>query len=126
MNGVADTSWLIAHFNADDAFHEKARAEFAKAEVVHVPAAIWVEFLNVSQHRFDGQALACRAGQELRRARNVRIGTSVDDHSAQTIWRKYPALTYTDAVAVAEAQTLGFGLLSFEDRQHRALKAERQ
>lgn len=124
MKCVADTSWLIAHFNAADTFHAKARRQFAEADLVHIPAAIWVEFLNVFQYRFGGHPAAMQAGAELRRGRNVRIGDVLADENAQRVWRRNPRLTYADSAAVAEAKRLGFELCTFERAQQEALAAE--
>lgn len=126
VKGVADTSWLIAHMNADDRFHKRARAEAASAELVHIPAAIWVEFLNVLQYRFGGHPAATKAADEVRGAHNVEVGDHLDDDAVRRLWRRYARLTYADAAAVAEAKRLELGLLTFEDDQRRALESEKK
>lgn len=126
MKGVADTSWLIAHINADDRFHAKARRESQTAELVHIPGAIWVEFLNVLQYRFGGHAVAAKASDQVRRSGNVTIGDRLDDESIQGVWRRHANLTYADSAAVSEAKRLGIALLTLDEEQRQALEAERQ
>lgn len=125
MKAVADTSWLIAHINAEDRFHRQARKESESAQLVHIPAAIWVEFLNLLQYRFGGHSSATRASQQIRDARNVQLGDRLDDEAVQRVWRKHSKLTYADAAAVAEARRLGLELLTFEEDERAALAAER-
>lgn len=124
MNGVADTSWLIAHFNRKDTFHNRARKMFAEADTVHIPAAVWAEFLNVFQYRFGGHTVALRARDELLRVDTVRLGDRLDDGEVATIWGRHPGLTYVDAAAVAEARRLRFELFTFDDDQAAAMAGE--
>lgn len=121
---VVDTSWLIAFVRENDKDHAKARQQAKELEVVHIPAAIWVEFQNVFQYRFKRHGEAITKSQEIRTSRGVEVGDRIDDDAAREIWTRHPELTYTDAAAVAEAKRRRWRLCTFEQRQLDALAEE--
>lgn len=125
MVTVADTSWLQAFFDVDDAHHAQALREARTAAGCVVPMEILTEFLALRRHRAkasgDGSRAARSALEGLLAAGFVLRATAPDD-GLLALYRERPGLTFPDCVAVWVAT--GGRLLSFDAAQLRAWKKQ--
>jgi predicted nucleic acid-binding protein len=120
MTVVADTSWLYALFDADDAHHAKARSEAQDPTPIEVPPLIAKEFLDLARKR-HGKSVALGLLADLRRMPHLRL---IDDARLDTtfaVW-KGKAISLADANAIAWAVHRGATLRTFDARQRAALK----
>lgn len=121
---VTDTSFLVALFNADDAYHPAATQQAAAAAELVVPAPVLVEFLQVVFYRTRRDAGEAKAQRTCRRTLReltslpaVRI--EVDYRHAQTEARflKRPKLSFPDCAAISLAIASRQEFASFDRQQ---------
>lgn len=123
---VADTSWLYAMVDADDAAHDEAVADAETRPVIHIPYATLVETLVLIKSR-HGVRASRRAVDFFTSKTNIRLGSPDHDHEAiLRVWDAHPALGYVDACGVASAQALALGLTTFDQRQDKAVRRPRR
>lgn len=118
---VADTSFLIAVFDSSDARHSQARKDLGMAAPVIIPTEILVETLGVLKVKASRRA-AAEALEKLLRLPNITWSECCDFQGSLAVYRSHPALSFPDSVVVRECITRGAGLLSFDERQHDAVK----
>lgn len=117
---IADTSWLYAIFNHEDAFHQQSESELLEPRPTLVPSAIMNELLDLVKYRVSKQA-ATRTEEALRGFPHFDLWYPVDKQAALAVWKDHPALSLADAHAVACARATGFALATFDERQKAAL-----
>jgi len=113
LGRVADTSWLYALFDADDAFHDEARALVMSPVVTLVPSAIMNETLDLIGYR-GGKANATKAEAALRALPHFDLWYPVDEGQALSIWAGHQRLSLHDAHVVALSKQAGFPPASFD------------
>jgi predicted nucleic acid-binding protein len=125
---VADTSALYALFAADDAHHEAARAAFANAQPILLPAEILVETLGLIAHR-SGRKMAHEAARFLRQLPHVEIQPTPDepwDDIQGAAWSAFEAgLPYPEAIVAAWCRKRGLASLTFDSRLERLTRPAR-
>jgi predicted nucleic acid-binding protein len=121
MTWVADTSWLFALIDPDDAHHEQARQEARQAAPVEIPDVILAETLDLIRWRF-GKSEALEALEGFEKLPHFVIGERASLADVKQVWMNHKSLTFADACAVALALKRGFGLRSFDKRQLRAVR----
>ncbi len=120
---IADTSWLYAIFDADDAFHDEAIAALHIPQVTIVPLAIMNETLDLIKYR-GGKEAALAARKSLESFPHFDLWYHVDGGEAAWVWEQESGLSIHDAHAVALARRTGFELLTFDKQQAGATKGE--
>ena len=118
---VADTSFLVAFFDADDSRHAAARDELAKADTVRVPTEILVETLAVIKHKAD-LAAARKAAAALMAIPQIQWQESCDLPAAYAIYREEKRLSLPDAIVVHSCLQAKAACLTFDERQAQAIK----
>lgn len=116
LGRVADTSWLNAIFDLDDAHSAAARTELVAPRPTLVPAAIMVETLDLLRYRL-GKDAAVAAHAAMVRFPHFDPWYPVHEQEAVRQWRAHPKLSLNDAHAVALARSTGFELASFDQAQ---------
>lgn len=119
---VADTSWLYALFDTDDAHHDAAQADVRLPLVTLVPTAILNETLDLVRYLGGGEA-ARRAFVTLQTLPHFDLWFPVDEQGVVAAWQAHPELSLHDAHAVACSRATGFPLVSFDRRQVEAVGA---
>ncbi len=117
---VADTSWLYALFDADDAHHETAAAEVRTPLITLVPTAILNETLDLVKYR-AGKDAARKALESLESFPHFDLWFQIDARDAVRVWAEHRHLSFHDAHAVALARKTGFPLQTFDRRQAAAV-----
>lgn len=126
MTQVADTSLLVALFDATDARHADARAALGSAAPAIVPTEILVETLGVLKVK-AGRPAAVAALDGLVRLPNVTWSERCDFQGALRLYRRFPSLSFPDAIVVQECIARGADPLTYDDAQRRAVaKAKRR
>lgn len=118
---VADTSFLVAFFDEDDARSEEAAARLATTQPVVVSPEVLVETLGVLKAK-GGRSVAAGALDDLMRLENLEWSTECNPVGAHAIYRAEPALSYVDAAVVELSVRLGADLLTYDLAQQRAAK----
>lgn len=124
MTHVADTSLLVALFDATDPRQGDARRSLASATPVIIPTEIIVETLGVVKVK-AGRRAALSVLDGLVRLPNVTWSECCDFQGSLRIYRRFPSLSFPDAVAVQECIARGAGLLTFDEGQRRAFAKAR-
>lgn len=117
---VADTSWLYAVFDEDDAHHDRAAGLVRTPEITLVPAAIMNETLDLVRYRV-GKKAALAAEESLESFPHFDTWFKVDGREAARVWKANRHLSLHDAHAVALARSTGFRLETFDERQAAAV-----
>lgn len=120
MTWVADTSWLYALFDEDDAHHRKATQEAQDPEPVEVPPLIAKEVLDLARKR-RGKPAALRMLADLRRIPHLVFVDEARPAATFEVWRAQ-AVSLADANAIAWARYRGARLRTFDARQQAALR----
>lgn len=120
MTWVADTSWLYALFDADDAHHRRALAEAADPEPIEVPPLIAKELLDLARKR-RGKPGALALLADLRRMPHLRMTDEARLDETLALW-KAASISLADANAIVWAKHRGGGLRTFDMRQRAAAK----
>lgn len=121
---VIDTSWLIALFNAEDAHHQKTVAVAEEPGRYLIPHVILNEFLSVIHHRTDAPT-ARRLLQEIRADPAFRVIPECDVDHIDAMYRARRTLSYADCVAASVAITMNEPLLTFDEKQARAVRSKK-
>ena len=124
MTHVADTSMLVAVFDASDPRREDARAWVASAARAVVPTEILVETLGVIKVK-AGRKAAVAALDGLVRLPNVTWSECCDFQAALKHYRRFPSLSLPDAIVVHECIARGAEPLTFDEAQRRAIAKAR-
>lgn len=120
MTHVADTSLLVALFDASDPRHDEARMSLASATPAIVPTEILVETLGVVKVK-AGRRAATSVLDGLVRLPNVTWSECCDLQGSLRIYRRFPSLSFPDAVVVQECVVRGADILTFDEGQRRAV-----
>lgn len=121
---IVDTSWLVALFNEDDAHHDKAVMQAGEPGRYTVPHVILHEFLSIVRHRLDS-ATARRIYADIREDPAFDLKTECDLDHAGAMFTSRRTLSYADCVAASLAVTTNAPLLTFDDKQARAVRSKR-
>jgi predicted nucleic acid-binding protein len=122
---VADTSFLVAFFDADDARHDKARKALAAARPAVVNCEVLVELLGVLKVK-AGRPASLAALHALLRFPNVEWDEHGDVVGAYERMRSHSGLSFVDAAVVQCALRRKAELLSYDAGQVKGLQRLRQ
>lgn len=120
MTHVADTSLLVALFDASDPRQTDARRALASAAPAIIPTEILVETLGVVKVK-AGRRAALSVLDGLAGLPNVTWSECCDFQGSLRIYRRFPSLSFPDAVVVQECIARGADLLTFDEGQRRAV-----
>lgn len=116
---VADTSFLYAFFNANDAHHRAAQDAMESSEPILIPHGIYQETLDLIRYR-QGKATA-RACQDyldgLPHAAIAPVAKARDMDEASHLFQAHERLSYADCLPLVVAGWGGHEVLSFDDEQ---------
>jgi predicted nucleic acid-binding protein len=118
---VVDTSWLVALFNPEDAHHGKAVEGAREHGNYLIPHVILAEFLSLTDHR-HGSRTARRAQSEIRADSAFQVAQEADVDHVDELYRDRPTLSYADCVAASLAIRLQEPILTFDEKQRRAVR----
>jgi predicted nucleic acid-binding protein len=121
MSHVADTSFLVAFFDADDARHQASRKALAAARPVVIPVEVLVELLGVLKVK-AGRPASLAALDSLLRIPTVEWDERGDVVGAYERMRSEAKLSFVDAAAIQCALRRGARLLSYDEPQVKAFE----
>ena len=124
MSPVADTSFLIAFFDGDDARHAAARKVMAAAQPVVIGCETLVEMLGVLKVKADRRT-ALAALKSLLRMPNVEWDEHGDVLGAYEMMEAEATLSYVDAAVVQCSLRRKADLLSYDEAQIKAHQRHR-
>lgn len=113
---IADTSFLVAFFDADDRRHQGARAAFAETNPVVIGVEVLVETLGVLKAK-AGREAADGALEDLMKLASVEWATEADVAAAYKIYRDERSLSFVDATVIQNCVARGVQPLTFDQRQ---------
>lgn len=122
LGRVADSSWLYAIFDGDDAWHHDAERLVQEPRPTLVPAPIMVETLDLIRYRL-GKSAAREAERAMERFPHFDTWYPVSERDVVGVWKEHDALSLHDAAAVALARSSGFDLVTFDRAQAEAVHA---
>lgn len=118
---VADTSFLVACLDHDDARQEAARKTFDDTDTVVIPTEILVETLGVVKAK-AGQEAARRTLAGLMAVQNVHWQQECRLLEAHAIYEQEKRLSLPDAIVVQACIERRAGCLTFDARQADAVR----
>lgn len=119
---VADTSWLYALVDGEDAHHAKARKEAEEPSPLVVNPATLVEFLDLVRDK-RGHAASQAALEGLIRFPSIRFSGPAKPAAMARVVSSHVTLTWQDAAAICTALDEGAGLRTFDKDQKKAFAA---
>ncbi|MHB8633783.1 MAG: PIN domain-containing protein [Thermoplasmatota archaeon] len=118
---IADTSFLVAMFDADDHRNAEAAAAFAKTNPVLIGPEVLVETLGVIKAKV-GRNPSSQVLEDLMALPNVEWTSGADVPDTYRIYREEKSLSYVDAAVVHHAVARRMGALTYDSAQTRALE----
>ncbi len=118
---AADTSWLYAFFDADDAHHEAARREASIPGALLVNPIILAETLDMIRKR-GGRDASLAAHENLGRM-GMRLMDAPKAAAMHRVVAQHEGVSWRDAAAICTALDEGAGLRTFDKGQAKAFKA---
>ena len=117
---VADTSFLVAFFDADDRRNVQARDAFASTNPLIICPEVLVETLRVIKAK-AGRGAADAALEDLMRVANVEWAQESDIPATWRIYEAEAPLSFVDASVVQLCIRRAVEPLTFDDRQAKAV-----
>lgn len=129
---TADTSWLYALMDEQDAHHDRAlqtTEQHSQIDVHVLALAEVLHLIRIRARKLYGQTPALQAERATRKALlavgGLRFCTELDLTRSAAIHDRHRPLSFADAALVAHAIGSGQELLSFDARQLAAWKHEK-
>lgn len=119
MPVVVDTGILYALADADDAWHNRARAWLeANREALLVPVTVLPEAAYLMRSRLGPLAETRLVESLVRRELAVESLAATDLERVAALLRAYEDLGFVDATVIAMAERLGVAAIATTDRRH--------
>lgn len=120
MKRIADTSFLCAAFDQEDALHRAALDEIAKPQALGVPLVVLAEFLDLVEYRHDRKT-AIILHDNLQKLGTLTIAPIEDEPRVLSLWTTHPGISLADAAGIAACLETDAALLSYDVKQGKVL-----
>lgn len=111
---LLDSSVIIAVLNTEDSLHEKAKALYLHETAFN--ELVLAEVSNFLQKKMKEKEKVASILHNLVETTPLVLATARDLHDAlKVFFVRYPRLSFTDAVLVAQAKNLNAGIITFDE-----------